>query len=301
MPVLSASEQRAGVLAVVSAYSFWGVTPIYYKWVEFAGPLEVSAHRIVWALLILAGLVALRRQWHGVRRLTAAEFGWLAVSGGLLFINWLTFVWALQNGRIVETSLGYYINPLITVALGVVFLGERLRWPQTAALALAGAGVVNEVVAFGALPWAGLTLAITFGFYGLVRKRIRIDSAVGLGVETGLAVPLALAYLAWQAARSEGSLIAASGGEVALLALGGLVTVIPLVLFAAAANRLNLVVIGFFQFLAPTLTLLVAAFYYRQPIVDGQWLTFGCIWAALVTLSAESLHQGWRLRRHLAR
>ncbi len=188
-----ASEQRAGVLAVVSAYSFWGVTPIYYKWVEFAGPLEVSAHRIVWALLILAGLVALRRQWHGVRRLTAAEFGWLAVSGGLLFINWLTFVWALQNGRIVETSLGYYINPLITVALGVVFLGERLRWPQTAALALAGAGVVNEVVAFGALPWAGLTLAITFGFYGLVRKRIRIDSAVGLGVETGLAVPLALA------------------------------------------------------------------------------------------------------------
>lgn len=301
MPVLSASEQRAGVLAVVSAYSFWGVAPIYFKWVEFAGPLEVSAHRIVWALLILAGLVALRRQWGGVRGLTAAEFGWLAVSGGLLFINWLTFVWALQNGRIIETSLGYYINPLITVALGVVFLGERLRWPQTAALALAGAGVVNEVVAFGALPWAGLTLAITFGFYGLVRKRIRIDSAVGLGVETGLAVPLALAYLAWQAARSEGSLVAASGGEVALLALGGLVTVIPLVLFAAAANRLNLVVIGFFQFLAPTLTLLVAAFYYRQPIADGQWLTFGCIWAALGILSAESLHQGWRLRRHLAR
>lgn len=296
-----ASEQRAGVLAVVSAYSFWGVAPIYFKWVEFAGLLEVSAHRIVWALLILIGLVTLRRQWRGVRGLNPTELGWLAVSGGLLLINWLTFVWALQNGRIVETSLGYYINPLITVALGVVFLGERLRWPQTAALILAGAGVANEVVAFGALPWAAFTLAITFGFYGLVRKRIRVDSAVGLGVETGLAVPVALVYLAWQATQSEGSLMAGAGGEVALLALGGLVTVIPLVLFAAAANRLNLVVIGFFQFLAPTLTLLVAAFYYRQPIADGQWLTFGCIWAALATLSAESLHQGWRLRRHLAR
>ena len=288
------------MLAALSAYSIWGVAPIYFKWVEFAESLEVAAHRIVWALLILAALITLRRQWRGVCGLRASELGWLAVSGGLLFTNWLTFIWALQNGRIIETSLGYYINPLITVALGVAFLGERLRWPQTVALVLAGAGVVNEVFVFGALPWAGLTLALTFGFYGLVRKRIRIDSAVGLGVETGLALPLALAFLAWQGVRSEGSLGAGAGGEVALLALGGLVTVIPLVLFAAATLRLSLVVVGFFQFLAPTLTLLVAAFYYGQPIADGQWLTFGCIWAALGALSAESLHQGWRLRRHLS-
>ena len=282
----------------MAAYGFWGVAPIYFKWVEFADPMEVLAHRVAWAFLILLAALALRRQWSALRRLTVREFAWLALSGSLVSINWLTYIWALQNGRIVETSLGYYINPLVTVLLGVIFLGERMRWRQLAAVLLAGCGVANEIAAFGALPWAGLLLAISFGFYGLVRKRIQIDPAVGLGVETAYFAPLALAFLLWRMAQGEGALAGAQTAEVALLALGGLVTVIPLALFAAAAMRLSLVALGFFQYLAPTLMLAVGAYYYGQPVADAQWLTFGCIWAALGLITADSLHYAWHLRRH---
>ena len=294
-----AGDQRAGGACALAAYGFWGVAPIYFKWVEFAGSLEVLAHRVAWAFLILLAAVALRRQWGAVRRLTVAEFAWLALSGALVSINWLTYIWALRNGRIVETSLGYYINPLVTILLGVIFLGERMRWWQVAAVLLAACGVVNEIVAFGALPWAGLLLAVSFGFYGLVRKRIDIDPTVGLGVETAYFAPMALAFLLWRMANGEGALAEGGTGEVALLALGGLVTVIPLALFAAAAARLSLVVLGFFQYLAPTLMLVVGAYHYGQPVAGGQWLTFGCIWAALALIAGESLHHAWRLRRLL--
>ncbi len=282
----------------LGAYGCWGLAPIYFKWVEFASLLDVLAHRAAWAFLILFTLVVVRRQWRAVAGLSYRDFGWLAVSGTLVSISWITYIWALQHGRIVEASLGYYINPLVTIVLGIVFLHERLCWRQTLAVALAALGVVNEMLAFGALPWAGLLLAGSFGFYGLVRKRIHIDPIVGLGVETGLMFPLALAFLTWRMAKGQGVLATGDGAQIALLALSGLVTVVPLTLFAAAAMRLNLIALGFYQYLAPTLILLVAIYYYGQPIADGQWLTFGCIWAALAVISIESAHKAWRLRRH---
>ncbi len=279
-----------GVWFALAAYGFWGISPIYFKWVEFAEPFEILAHRIVWAFVLLVLLVSVRRRWGAVRRLKASGVAWLAVSATLVTINWGVFIWALQNERIVETSLGYYINPLVNIVLGGVFLGERLRRWQVLAVGLATLGVVNEIVSVGVLPWAGLALAFSFGFYGLVRKKIMVDSAVGLGVETTLLLPIAVAYLVFHALGETSTLANGTTDELLLLALGGFVTVFPLVCFAAAALRLSLTALGLFQYLAPTVTLLVAWYYYREPLADSQWITFGCIWLALVIFSGEGLY-----------
>jgi chloramphenicol-sensitive protein RarD len=212
------------------------------------------------------------------------------VSAVLVTINWGVFIWALQNDRIIETSLGYYINPLVNIVLGGVFLGERLRRWQVLAIGLATLGVVNEIVSVGVLPWAGLALAFSFGFYGLVRKKIMVDSAVGLGVETTLLLPIAVGYLVFHSLGETGTLANGTPDELMLLALGGFVTVFPLVCFAAAALRLSLTALGLFQYLAPTVTLLVAVYYYGEPLEDSQWITFGCIWLALVIFSGEGLY-----------
>ncbi len=248
-------------------------------------------------MVVLLALVLIRRQLASVRHLTRGKVFWLAVSGLLLSVNWSAFVWALLNERMIETSLGYYINPLVNVLLGGLFLGERLRPWQFAAVLLAGFGVLNELLAVGVFPWVGLTLAFTFGFYGLVRKKIAVDSVVGLGVETLLLLPLAVGYLLWLTVLGEGSLAAGEGSEVALLSLGGPLTVIPLVAFAAAALRLPLTVLGFFQYLAPSITLLLAIFVYGEPFTSSQVVTFGCIWLALVIFTTEGLYQQRRQRR----
>ena len=294
------NDERAGFWFALTAYGLWGVLPVYFKLVGFAAPLEIIAHRIGWAVLVLVLWMVLRRQLHTLRHLDWGRVGWLAISGMLLAINWSVFVWALLNERMLETSLGYYINPLVNIVLGGLFLGERLRWVQAIAVALATLGVANELYTFGALPWAGLTLAVTFGFYGLVRKKIAVDSVAGLGIETALLLPVAVGYLVFLTLDGTGSLAAGNVGEVSLLALGGPLTVIPLVAFAAAALRLPLTVLGFFQYLAPSLTLLLAVFVYDEPFRASQAITFGCIWLALVLFSAEGVYQQRRLRRKAA-
>lgn len=270
--------------------------PVYFKQVAFAGPIEIIAHRICWAVLVLLTVIIVRRKQHSLRHMDFSKLGWLAVSGGLLSINWAVFVWALLNGRMVETSLGYYINPLVNIVLGGLFLGERLRPVQMLAVGLAVLGVGNELISVGVLPWVGLTLALTFGTYGLVRKKIAVDSVAGLGVETLFLLPLAAGYLLWLSLHGRGALADGSGTELVLLALGGPLTVIPLVAFAAAALRLPLAVLGFFQYIAPTLTLLLAVFVYDEPFRPAQFLTFGCIGLALVIFSAEGLYHQRRVR-----
>ena len=289
-------DQRAGFWFALTAYGLWGVIPIYFKLVAYATPSEIIAYRVIWAVVVLVILVVARRQIYLVRRLDKTRIAWLGLSGVLLTINWGVFVWALLNDRMLETSLGYYINPLVNILLGGLFLGERLRRGQAVAVVLATLGVVNELIAVGVLPWAGLTLAVSFGFYGLVRKKIVVDSVVGLGVETTLLLPLAAAYLFYITLIGEGSLARGDVGEVLLLALGGLITVVPLVAFAAAALRLPLTVLGFFQYLAPSLTLLLAVFVYGEPFRTSQIITFGCIWIALVIFSVEALYHQRRIR-----
>ena len=294
------SDERRGFLFAFVAYGTWGVAPVYFKLVEFASPLEIVTHRVVWSVLILAILLVVRRQMYALRHLGWSKVGWLAVSGTLVSVNWLVFVWALLNERMLETSLGYYINPLVNIVLGGLFLAERLRRAQMIAVFIATRGVLNEIVAVGIVPWAGLTLAVTFGFYGLVRKKLAVDSAVGLGVETTLLLPLAIGYLAYISFTGEGSLAAGSTEEIGLLALGGVVTVIPLVCFAAAALRLPLTVLGFFQYLAPSLKFLLAVYVYDEPFRLSKTITFCCIWSALLMFSLEGLYHQSRLSKNIA-
>jgi chloramphenicol-sensitive protein RarD len=289
--------ERAGVWFALTAYGLWGVIPVYFIAVDFAGPFEIIAHRICWAVLLLGFLIVLRRQMAGIRHLSRERLHWLVGSGSLLAINWSVFIWALLNERMVETTIGYYINPLVNVLLGGLFLAERLNRAQAFAVGLAGVGVLNELFAVGVFPWVGLTLAFSFGFYGLVRKKIMVDSLVGLGVESLLLLPLAAGYLVWLYLTGVGSMAAGNGAEVAMLALGGPLTVIPLVAFAAAALRLPLTTLGFFQYLAPTLTLLLAIFVYGEPFRSSQAITFGCIWLALAVFSYDAIAAQRRLRQ----
>ncbi|NIP15759.1 MAG: EamA family transporter RarD [Pseudomonadales bacterium] len=289
------------MLFALAAYGFWGFAPVYFKFLEFAAPVEIIAHRIFWSVPLLLLLILVRRQLGAFLALRADQVAWLALSGLLVAVNWGVFVWALLNGRMLETSLGYYINPLVSVLLGVLFLGEWLRPAQLVAVALAAIGVVNEIVSVGVIPWAGLTLAVSFGFYGLVRKRLGVDSAVGLGVEAMLLLPLALGFLAYQLNAGQGALDRGARNEIAWLAASGLVTTFPLVCFAVAALKLPLTTLGFVQYLAPTITFFLAILVYGEAFRWEQSVTFGCIWAAVVIFSIESLYYQRRLQRRFGR
>jgi chloramphenicol-sensitive protein RarD len=290
-------EQRTGVWFALAAYGTWGIAPVYFMLIAYATPVEIIAHRIVWSVLILGGLILARRQLFALRHLNASKVRWLAVSGTLVAVNWGVFVWALHKDRMLETSLGYYINPLVNMLLGGLFLGERLRGWQKVAVLIASLGVCNEIFTVGVLPWAGLTLAFTFGFYGLVRKKLAVDATIGLAVETTLMLPLAIVYLVFLTLSGAGSLAVGNSSEIMLLALGGIVTVVPLVCFAAAALRLPLTVLGFFQYLAPSLTALLAIFVYGEAFTFSKVVTFSCIWLALLIFSVEGLYHQGRLRQ----
>lgn len=300
-PLAPMRLDRAGVGFALAAYGFWGVAPVYFKILTFASPVEVVAHRVVWSVAVLAVLIWVRGQWRTLMGLSRAQVGWLTVSGVLISTNWGLFVWSLFEARMLEASLGYFINPLVNVLLGVVFFKEWLRPAQRIALVLAALGVVNEILAVGVFPWVGLTLAASFGLYGLVRKRLAVDSAVGLGLETTLMLPVALAYLGYAALSGEGAVARGEPAQLALLAAGGLVTVFPLVCFAAAAVRLPLSVLGFFQYLAPSAMFVLAVFVYGEPFRPSQLVTFGCIWLALLIFSSEALYYQRRLQRQLTR
>jgi chloramphenicol-sensitive protein RarD len=272
----------------LATYSFWGVAPVYFVLVKFATPTEVLAHRVIWSLPLLAVLITLARQWPAVRALNSGQLARLAVCAVLLSINWLTFIYAIHSERIVETSLGYFINPLVSIVLGSFFLKEKMRLWQWVATAMAALGVATELVALGDLPWLGLTLAFSFGFYGLMRKQLGIPSSVGLGVEATLVAPFAIGFLLYGI--SSGDIGTRSVNEFALLGLGGVVTVVPLVWFAAAAIRLPLTTLGFFQYLAPSISLILAVYLYGESVPDVRWLSFGLIWLGLVILSTEGLY-----------
>ncbi len=286
-----AGESRKGVLFALAAYGIWGVAPIYFVWVSFAQPLEVLAHRVMWGIPLLGLLLLLSGQWRDIAGLTRKAIGYLLVSSAFLSVNWLTFIYAIQTERIAEASLGYFINPLVNIVLGWLFLREQLRPMQWLAVSLAAAGVLLELVAQVSLPWLGLILALTFGLYGLLRKQVNVPAVVGLSIETSVLAPLAAAFLLWLSSTADPRTL----GEVLSLGLGGLITVVPLVCFAAAAMRLPLTTLGFIQYLAPSCALMLALFVYGETVSSERWLTFALIWAALLVFSFEGLY---RFRRH---
>lgn len=261
---------------------------MYFVWVKFAAPLEVLAHRIVWSVPLLALLITVGRQWPALQALSMRQLRLLAVCAVLLSVNWLTFIFAIHTERIAEAALGYYINPLVSIVLGFVVLAERLRPAQWGAVGLAFTAVLLEVAALGEVPWLALALAFSFGFYGLLRKQLGVASSAGLGVEATLLLPFALGYLMISGASAD--VPARSLAQVLMLGLGGLVTVAPLIWFASAAARLPLTVLGFFQYLAPSISLLLAVFVYEESVTQIRWVSFTMVWVALALLSVEALY-----------
>ena len=287
------AEARSGVILGLVAYTLWGIFPVYFKWIEVVAPTEVLVHRIVWAVPFGALILFARSQWTEVRAafVDRSVLAWLTLAALCISINWLIYIWAVQNERIFESSLGYYINPLMYVAVGVLLLGERLRKLQVVAVVLAFAGVLYLTLNGGIFPWVALSLAALFTVYGVIRKQAAIGAMPGLFVETALLFPFAASWLVILMSRQEATFAAADSGLTLLLMLGGPVTVIPLLLFAISARRLTLTTIGFMQFLAPTLQFFTAL-YYGERLTAAHLVCFACIWAAVAFFSYDALTAG---------
>jgi chloramphenicol-sensitive protein RarD len=280
----------AGVAYASAAYLTWGVFPLYFRALQGVPAPEVLAHRIAWSAAFLVVLVTALRRWPEVLRQARAPgtLAALASSAVLISTNWLVYIWAVNAGRVVEASLGYFVNPLVTVLLGVVFLRERLTTRQKAAVALAAAGVLVLVVRAGAVPWVALTLALTFGLYGLVRKRAQADAVGGLLTEVALLAPLALAGLAWLA-RHGTAHFGGAARHTALLAASGVVTAVPLIWFARAVERLRLSTVGLLQYLNPTAQLAIAIFVFGEAFTSTHAVAFGLIWTSLALYTVEAM------------
>jgi chloramphenicol-sensitive protein RarD len=294
-PSAFSPPSRAGVAFAAAAYALWGLFPIYFKAVAAVSALEVLAHRIVWTIVVMAAVLSLRAGgWAQARAVFRQRqlMATLALSATALALNWGVFVWAVSRGRVLECSLGYFINPLVSVLLAVAVLGERLRRAQWLAVALAGIGVGYLVVASGAPPWVGLTLAFSFGFYGLLRKIAPVDPFSGLFVETAVLLPVALSYLVWVTATGEGAFGRGGLALDLLLAAAGPITALPLVLFAAGARRIRLATLGLLQYIAPSGHFLLAVFAYHETFTLIHFVAFGCIWTALAIYSLDTFGSG---------
>src|SRR5829696_8061774 len=260
------SAHRSGLAAGVGAYLLWGLFPLYWPLLEPAAPVEILAHRIAWSLVFVASLLALTVGFGWVRGLGRRRAGLLTLAAVLVTINWGMFIYGVNSEQVVETSLGYFINPLVTVALAVLVLGERLQPYQRVAVGIAALAVAVLTIDYGRPPWIALTLAFSFGTYGLVKKRANVDGAQSLGVETALLALPAVAYLAFLQADGGGTLFSEGGGHTTLLALSGVTTAVPLVLFGVAAIRVPLTTIGLLQYLTPTMHFLIGVLVYGEPM-----------------------------------
>lgn len=282
---------QRGYWYAVGAYVTWGLFPIYWKWLQHISALQLIGHRVVWSCLMLLAIVALSRQWKdfwsSVRDRRA--LGIYTIAGVLIAINWTIYVWAVNSNFIVETSLGYFINPLVSVLLGIVVLGERLRIGQWVAVGLAASGVLYLTLAYGSLPWISLALACTFGLYGLLKKMAPLGAVHGLALETSILLIPALAYLVLEHSKGRGAFI--HGGIVTdLLILGaGPVTTVPLLFFAAATRRIPLSMVGLFQYIAPTLQFLIGVFLFHEPFTRSRFVGFALVWVALLVSAVEGV------------
>jgi chloramphenicol-sensitive protein RarD len=283
----------------IAAYVMWGVFPLYFPLLAPSTPVEILAHRILWSLVVVAGLLLVRRRLGTLTGLTRRQYVLLAVAAVALSGNWLTYVYGVTTGQVVETSLGYFVNPLVTVALGVVVLGERLRRVQWLALGLATVAVVVLTIDYGRLPWIALTLAFSFGLYGLLKKQADVGAVASLGVETLVLAGPAAAYLAWLAGQGQGTFAAEGVGHALLLAALGVVTALPLLCFGAAATRVPLSTLGLLQYIAPTLQFAIGVTVLGEPMPAARLAGFALVWTALIIFTAESLHTA--RRRALAR
>lgn len=284
--------QKQGVYFAFSAYSLWALAPVYFKWVGHIPAVVILAHRVIWALIFTLLIIIFTHRWSTLTQTVKkpSTLAFLALSTCLIGINWGVFIWAVNENKMLSASLGYYINPLINIVLGMIFFAERLNHIKKIAAAMCTAAVFFEIVQFGQLPWIALCLAISFGLYGLIRKKLAIDSLVGMALETGLLFPVAIGYLLLSDHPSS-AFFGEDRSSLAQLILAGPVTMVPLLFFAAAANRITLTALGFFQYIGPSGMFLLAIFAYGEPISSEKMVTFSIIWAALALLVFDSIRQ----------
>ncbi len=282
---------RKGILYATAAYTVWGLFPLYFKALRDIPPVEILLHRMLWSLVFLLAVLASRGQWSWIR-LVAKQPKLLAgftASALLLSVNWLIYIWAINNDKVIDASLGYFMTPLVNVLLGYFLLHERLRKAQLLAVALAGLGVLWLTWQTGHPPWIGLSLALSFGIYGLLRKTAALGPLEGLSLETFLLFPFAFGYLMWLTVHGQNAFINGSGTSQLLLLAAGPITAIPLLLFAAGARRIPMSTLGLLQYIAPSLQLILGVSLYHEPFTGDRLIGFAAIWAALFVYSAEGL------------
>jgi len=286
------NNERNGVINAISAYLLWGLAPIYFKLISTISSDEIMVHRIIWSSLLLLIVIVLSKKWQILVQTIKQPkvLAKLTLSASFLLVNWFLFIWAINNNHLLDASLGYFINPLFSVALGVLFLGERLRKMQKFAVALALIGVLIQLVALGSLPVISLALAGTFGIYGLLRKKMHLDSFVGLLIESSMMLPLALIYWLLFVDSSTANMLGNDISLNLLLMAAGIVTTAPLLCFTAAAKRLTLSTLGFFQYIGPSIMFVLATFYYQEALQTEKLFTFAAIWLALIIYSFDSLN-----------
>ncbi|MCX4512573.1 EamA family transporter RarD [Streptomyces sp. NBC_01619] len=297
------NEQRIGLLYGIGAYGMWGLVPLFWPLLKPAGAVEILAHRMVWSLAVVGvALLALRR-WGWIRELLRdpRKLGLITVAAAVITVNWGVYIWAVNAGQVVEASLGYFINPLVTIAMGVLLLKERLRPAQWAAVGIGFAAVVVLAVGYGRPPWISLVLAFSFAVYGLIKKKINIGGLESLAAETAVQFLPALAYLLWLGSQGSADFGAHGAGHAALLAATGIVTAVPLVCFGAAAIRVPLSTLGLLQYLAPVFQFLLGIVYFHEAMPAERWAGFSLVWLALSMLTWDALRTARRNKAEAVR
>ncbi|AQT73877.1 EamA family transporter RarD [Streptomyces sp. fd1-xmd] len=292
------NEQRAGLLYGFGAYGMWGLVPLFWPLLMPAGAVEILAHRMTWSLAVVGLALLAVRRWGWIRELLRQprKLGLTALAASVISVNWGLYIWSVNNGHVVESSLGYFINPLVSIAMGVLILGERLRRAQWVAVGLSFVAVLVLAVGYGRPPWISLVLACTFATYGLIKKKLNMGGLESLAAETAMLFLPALGYLLWLGAQGRSSFTSEGVGHALLLAATGLVTAIPLVFFGAAAIRVPLSTLGLLQYMAPVFQFGLGVLYFHEAMPPERWAGFSLVWAALALLTWDALRTARRSR-----
>ncbi|MFJ3722104.1 EamA family transporter RarD [Streptomyces sp. NPDC090045] len=296
------NEQRAGLLYGVGAYGMWGLVPLFWPLLTPAGAVEILAHRMTWSLAVVGLALLAVRRWGWIRELLRQprKLGLTALAASVISVNWGLYIWSVNNGHVVESSLGYFINPLVSIAMGVLVLGERLRRVQWVAVGISFVAVLVLAIGYGRPPWISLVLACSFATYGLIKKKLNMGGLESLAAETAMLFLPALGYLLWLGSQGQSTFTSQGTGHALLLAATGLVTAIPLVFFGAAAIRVPLSTLGLLQYMAPVFQFGLGVLYFHEAMPPERWAGFSLVWAALALLTWDALRTARRSRAALA-
>jgi len=283
------SEEKKGTIYAILAFTFWGLVPIYFKLVSHVDSFEVLIHRILWSVIFLSIIIVITKSFNNLVIIfrDKKKLKILFISAILVSVNWLTFIWAIANDKIIEASLGYFINPLVSVVLGYIFFQERISKQQIVAICIAFLAIIYQIYSIGNIPTISLILAFSFGFYGLARKKVHVESVSGLLIETLLISPFALLYISYLIINNQNAFIIPLDYTSWLLVLAGFVTIIPLIWFNSAAIRISMMKLGFLQYLGPSISFMLAIFVYNEPFSLDKLITFIMIWIALIIFSVK--------------